>query len=321
MTRVVVIAAVAVGVVVVLTPLAMVLAMRTGVVDHPGPLKPQAAPVPYLGGVAVFVAAMVGALAGRPTVIAPLAGAVVLGVLDDRFDLPAWLRLLGQAAVGVGVAVVVTTRVPGLGGGALVTAVTVLLMNGVNFLDGLDALASGVLAAASIGFALLLDHGARDLSVALAAALVGFLWYNRPPARVYLGDGGAYFLGAALAALVAWAWSKGVRSPVSVVSLMLVAVPVAEVAFAVVRRVRSHQPVTLGDRRHPYDLAVARGWSPRTAVLCYLAGQVVLVAAALGASRAHALVVPIVVTVGAAVAIVVLASACGALSPDRSVSA
>jgi len=320
-TRVVVIAAVAVGVVAVLTPLVMVLAVRTRVVDHPGPLKPQAAPVPYLGGVAVFVASMVGALAGRPTVVAPLAGAVVLGVLDDRFDLPAWLRLLGQGAVGVGVAVVVTTRVPGLGGGVLVTAVTVLLMNGVNFLDGLDALASSVLAAASVGFALLLDHGARDLSVALAAALVGFLWYNRPPARVYLGDGGAYFLGAALAALVAWAWSKGVRSPVSVVSLMLVAVPVAEVAFAVVRRVRSHQPVTAGDRRHPYDLAVARGWSPVTAVLCYLVGQVVLVAAALGASKAHALVVPVVVTVAAAFAIVVLASACGALSPDRSVSA
>jgi UDP-GlcNAc:undecaprenyl-phosphate GlcNAc-1-phosphate transferase len=319
--RVVVVAAVAMGVAGVLTPVAMALAVRTGVVAHPGPLKAHAAPVPYLGGVAVFVASMVGALVGRPTVIAPLAGAVVLGVLDDRFDLPAWLRLLGQGAIGVGVALVVTTRVPGFGGGVLVTVVTVLLMNGVNFLDGLDALASGVLAVASVGFALLLHHGARDLSVALAAALAGFLWYNRPPARVYLGDGGAYFLGAALAALLAWAWGKGVRSPVSVVSLMLVAVPVAEVAFAVVRRVRARQPVTHGDRRHPYDLAVARGWSPGVAVLCYVAGEAVLVAGALGASRAHSLTVPVAVTVAATISIVVLASVCGALSPDHSVSA
>ena len=73
---------------VVLTPVAMVVARRTGVVDRPGPLKPQAAPVPYLGGVAVFLAALVGAALGHPTVVAPLAGAVVLGVLDDRFDLP-----------------------------------------------------------------------------------------------------------------------------------------------------------------------------------------------------------------------------------------
>jgi UDP-GlcNAc:undecaprenyl-phosphate GlcNAc-1-phosphate transferase len=318
---VVVVAAVALGVAGFLTPVAMVVARRTGVVDHPGPLKPHAAPVPYLGGVAVFAASMVGALVGRPTVIAPLAGAVVLGVLDDRFDLPAWVRLLGQGAVGVGVALVVTTRVPGFGGGVLVTVVTVLLMNGVNFLDGLDALAAGVVALAGVGFALLLHNGARDLSVALAAALAGFLWYNRPPARIYLGDGGAYFLGAALAVLLAWAWANGVRSPVSVVSLLLVAIPVAEVAFAVVRRVRAHQSVTHGDRRHPYDLVVARGWSPGVAVLCYLAGETVLVVAAVGASRAHSLVVPVTAMVAATVSIVVLAWVCGALSPDRSVSA
>jgi UDP-GlcNAc:undecaprenyl-phosphate GlcNAc-1-phosphate transferase len=317
-TRVVIAAIVALGLGAILTPVAMALAVRTGVVDHPGPLKPQAAPVPYLGGVAVFVASAVGGVLGRPSVIAPLAGAVVLGVLDDRFDLPAWVRLVGQGAVGVGVALVVTTRVPGLGGAVLVTAVTVILMNGVNFLDGLDALASGVLIVASGGFALLLHHAARDLSVALAAALVGFLWYNRPPARVYLGDGGSYFLGAALAALLGWAWGGGVRSPVSVASLMLVAIPVAEVTFAVVRRVRARQSVTHGDRRHLYDLAATR-WSSGVAVACYVGAEIV--AAAWGVSRVHTLAVPVAGTVAATVLIVVLASVGGAASPGPSVTA
>ena len=155
-----------------------------------------------------------GGSAGRPTVVAPLAGAVVEGVLDDRFDLPAWLRLLGQGAVGVGVAVVVTTRVPGIGGGVLVTAVTVLLMNG-----SISRRAARVPASASSprprsASALLLDHGARDLSVALAAALVGFLWYNRPPARVYLGDGELpTSSGPPWPPLVAWAWSQGRALP------------------------------------------------------------------------------------------------------------
>ncbi|HEY5024087.1 MAG TPA: hypothetical protein VII76_03855, partial [Acidimicrobiales bacterium] len=88
MTRLVVVGGAAFALAVVLTPVAMAVATRVGVVDRPGPLKPQSAPVPYLGGVAVFLAALVGAAAGHPAVIAPLAAAVVLGVLDDRLDVP-----------------------------------------------------------------------------------------------------------------------------------------------------------------------------------------------------------------------------------------
>ncbi|MGA2522373.1 MAG: hypothetical protein ABSG81_16320, partial [Acidimicrobiales bacterium] len=125
---------------VVLTPVAMVVATRTGIVDRPGPLKPQSAAVPYLGGAAVFVALVTGAALGHPTVVAPLAGAALLGVLDDRVGLAPSLRLAGQVAVGAGVAACVATRIGGVGGGVAVAAVTVALMNGVNFLDGLDAL-------------------------------------------------------------------------------------------------------------------------------------------------------------------------------------
>jgi len=314
-TRLIVVSVVAFGAAVVLTPVAMAVATRTGIVDRPGPLKPQAAPVPYLGGVAVFLAALVGAAVGHPAVVAPLAGAVALGVLDDRLDVPAPLRLLGQIAIGVGIAVVVPTRIGGAGGGVLVVLVSVLLMNGTNFLDGLDALAGGVVAVACVAFAVVLHGPGRDLAVAGAAALAGFLLYNRPPARVYLGDAGAYLLGATLALLLSWAWAPGTPSPVGVASLVIVAVPVAEVAFAVVRRLRARQSVTTGDRRHPYDLVVAHGWSRGAAALAYIGGEALLAVAGVGASKAHTLAGPVAAVVVAAAVVVTVAAACGALSP------
>ena len=319
MTRVWVLSAVAFAAAVVLVPVAMVVARRTGIVDKPGPLKPQFEAVPYLGGVAVFLAALVGAALGHPLVIVPLTGAVVLGVLDDRLDVPASVRLVAQGAIGAAVAVAVPTKVGGFGGGVLVAVLAVILMNGVNFLDGLDALAGGVVMFGCVGFAVLLHHGGRDLAAALAAALVGFLLYNRPPARVYLGDAGAYVLGAGLALLLAWAWAPGTRGPVSVTSLVIVALPVAEVVFAVVRRIRSRQSVTSGDRRHPYDLAVQRGWSRGTAALGYMGGEVVLCAVALGASRAHSLALPVAAAVVSAVVLVLVGAAMGALSAGPAV--
>jgi len=320
-TRLVVVSAVAFGAAAVLTPIAMAVARRAGVVDRPGPLKPQSAPVPYLGGVAVFLGAVAGAVLGHPTVIAPLGGAVALGVVDDRFELPAPLRLVGQAAIGIGVALVVPTKVGGVGGGVLVAATSVLLMNGVNFLDGLDALASGVVAVAGVGFALILVHDGKDLAAALAAALAGFLLYNRPPARVYLGDAGAYLLGAGSAILLAWAWAPGTRTPVSLAGLVIVAIPVAEVVFAVVRRLRARQSVTSGDRRHPYDLVVEHGWRRGTAALSYIGCEVVLAGAAVGASRAHSLAVAFAVVGLSAVILVILAAASGALSAGPTVPA
>lgn len=315
MTRLVVVGVAAFATAVVFTPVFMAVAKRTGVVDRPGPLKPQSTSVPYLGGVAVFLAALVGAALGHPSVIAPLAAAVVLGVLDDRLELPAPLRLMGQAVIGVGIALVVPTRVGGLGGGVLVAVIAVVLMNGVNFLDGLDGLAGGVVAVGCAAFAVLLHGGARDVSVALGAALVGFLLYNRPPARVYLGDGGAYLLGAAMAVLLASAWMPGARAALSVASLGIVAVPVAEVTFAVVRRLRARQSITSGDRRHPYDLVVARGWPRGAAALAYVGAEAVFAAAAVGASKAHTLAGPVACVVSIAVVVVAVAATCGALSP------
>jgi UDP-GlcNAc:undecaprenyl-phosphate GlcNAc-1-phosphate transferase len=301
----------------VATPLVMVVAGRLGVVDRPGALKPQQAPVPYLGGVAVFLGVVVGGASGRPSVLVPLAMALALGVADDRFDLAPPLRLLGQLAIGAAVAVTVPVHLEGALGAAAIVAVTVLVVNGVNLIDGLDLLASGVVAASAVGFAVVLHGPGRQLALALAAALVAFGVYNRPPARVYLGDGGSYLLGTALTALLASAWAPGVAVPVGVAAMALVAVPVAEVAFAVLRRARAHRSLLSGDRGHPYDRLVDRGWPVLAASGTYVAVAAVVAAGVVVAVHRDSTTAAVVVDLAAASILVAGALATGALTPDR----
>jgi UDP-GlcNAc:undecaprenyl-phosphate/decaprenyl-phosphate GlcNAc-1-phosphate transferase len=275
-------------------PLCIAAARRWDVLDRPGPLKSQRGPVPYLGGVAVFCGAVVGALASRPIVLAPITMALALGVADDKFALPARYRLAGQLAIGLVVALVVPLHIRGGIGVPLLLVASVVLINGFNMLDGLDMLAGGVGAVAAAGFAILLLNSGRVLAVALAGSLLAFLWYNRPPARIYLGDGGSYLIGTTSAVLLAYAWGAGVTTATGVVSLAVLAVPVAEVACAVVRRWRGHGSLLAGDRRHPYDLLVANGWSALAASGAYVAAQgviVIIVASVDHASMTAALVV------------------------------
>jgi UDP-GlcNAc:undecaprenyl-phosphate GlcNAc-1-phosphate transferase len=307
------IAAVAVVVTLVATPLVIVVAKRTGIVDRPGALKPQADPVPYLGGVAVFAGVVVGAAAGRPTVLIPLAGALALGVADDRLDLAPWIRLVGQVVIGIAVVVACPVHLPGVAAAAIIPVVAVVVINGVNLIDGLDMLAGGVAGVGAFGFAAVLHGAGRQLALALGAALVGFLVYNRPPARVYLGDGGSYLLGAGLTVLLAEAWGPGTPLPVGVAALVLVAIPVAEVAFAAIRRLRGRSSLMAGDRGHPYDRLVSRGW-PRPA---YIVTELVLAAAAVGAVHLDSTGWALTAAAFGAMVLFAGALATGALTPDQ----
>ena len=300
-----------------LTPLVIMVATRLGIVDRPGPLKPQRRPVPYLGGVAVFAGLVVGMAVGHPMLIVPVVAALCLGIADDRFDLSAPSRLVGQIAVGVVVAATCPVHLPGGLAIIAIVAVTVVVINGVNLIDGLDMLAAGVTAVAGIGFAVILHGTARQVAIALTAALVGFLFFNRPPARVYLGDGGSYLLGTALTVLLVESWRPGVPEHVGVAALALVAVPVAEVACAVVRRAGSHRSLTAGDRGHPYDRLVARGWPRISASLAYIGMEALLAAGVVVAVHQQSTAASIGLDLVAAALLVVAAAATGALRPDR----
>jgi UDP-GlcNAc:undecaprenyl-phosphate GlcNAc-1-phosphate transferase len=268
------------------TPIAAHVATRLGLLDRPGALKPQATPTPYLGGVGVGCGVALGGAVFDPWLLVPFGLALGLGTADDARPLPAYGRLLGQVGVGVVLAAVVSTRF-GAAGYVVVPLATVALINGCNLIDGLDALCGSVTVVAAAGFGVLLTGDARGLALAVAGATAAFLVFNRPPAKVYLGDGGSYLIGVSLAALLTLTWLPGEPPATGAGALALVFLPVAEIGLAVFRRVRAGRPLLAGDRDHPYDVLVRSGWSVGRTVAVYALAEGVLVAVAVVASHLH----------------------------------
>lgn len=293
----VLIAALALGAVTV--PVAARVARRFGVVDRPGPLKVQRAPVPYLGGAAVLLAAAPGLLA-EPLLAVPLGLALAIGTADDARGLGAPTRLVAAALTGAVTALVLPG---GLGVKTAAAVGVVVLVNAVNLLDGLDGLAGGVATASFAAFALLVGGDARSMALAFAGATVAFCAYNRPPARIYLGDGGAWVLGTALAACAGASWGRHGAAGAAA-AILAVAVPLADTATAVVRRARARLPLFAGDRSHTYDRLTERGWPPGRVSAAFTGAQ-----ALLGGAAAALVLAPAPAAVAAVAVIAVLVAA------------
>ncbi|HXF56083.1 MAG TPA: hypothetical protein VNO34_00565 [Actinomycetota bacterium] len=274
----------ALGLGAVLTPLAALLGARLGLVDRPdgGRLKVHPRPVPLTGGLAVLAsAAMALALLGglpSPWSLAAVAVALGVGTADDRRPVPPWPRLLGLALAGALAAV----DAPLEALGSLAPLGTVLLVvacaNGANLLDGQDGLAGGLAALAALGLALVgsLASWGADVhpGLALAGALLGFLVWNRPPARVFLGNGGAYAVGTWLALVVAGASEGGGWHALLACGVVL-GVFAFELASTVARRVATRTSLASGDRDHSYDMvAAALGSRGRATAAFLVAGGV-----------------------------------------------
>lgn len=269
----------ALGLGVLLTPLAGLLGTRLGLVDRPdgGALKVHARPVPLTGGLAALASAAIAlALLGglpSPWSVTAVGVALAVGVADDRRPVAPWPRLLGLALAGV----LAALGAPLEPLGALRPVGTVLLVlacaNGVNLLDGQDGLAGGLAALAALGLGLVgsLASSGADVRPALAVAggLLGFLVWNRPPARVFLGNGGAYAVGTWLALLVAEASEGGGWHGLLACGVVL-GVFAFELASTVVRRVAAHASLASGDRDHSYDVVAAELGSRARATAAFL---------------------------------------------------
>ena len=261
---------VAVALALVLTWAARWLGLTTGLVDRPPAAEPggsdqlkiHTTPIPVLGGLGV-VAAVLGALlvtgSGLPAlVIAGVVMATAIGLVDDARPQPASVRLVALAVAGVPIAIGLPfDRLDQLALPARVGVVVLLLLmaNAVNLIDGQDGLAGGLGAIASVGLAAVIAANGADPTLALvvAGALVGFLAWNLPPARVFLGNGGAYGLGALLTVLAAQATARHGWHGLLAAALCL-GVFAFELTFTVVRRLLGSQRLATGDRRHSYDL-------------------------------------------------------------------
>ena len=269
-------------------------------------LKPHAVAVPWLGGVAVVGGLAAGLVAeGWPLPWAgavAIGGAFALGLADDALDVPPLLRLAVQLGLGFALAAggLAADALPGAALAWIAAAVLfAATLNAVNMVDGMDGLAATTGAFSALGIALIAARAGHDegmvVAVATAGAAAGFLVYNLPPARLYLGDNGAYALAAALTVVVLAQGRTiaGLFGAATCLGLFLV-----DLLLAVLRRLAGGAPLTAGDRLHLYDQLQQRGLTPwRTLAVCTL---VHLGLVAVGVRAAAAGTAVAVATVGVA---------------------
>ena len=268
------------------------VAAAVGLVDVPGGRKTHDAPVPLIGGICMSLGLGFGAaLFPHPSFWNPmLLGIyllVVVGTIDDRFDLTPNVRLVAQMCAALLVIYGAEIRITDLGSplffpaplGALSVPFTLLfimaLINAFNFADGIDGLAGG-LALISLSAMALLAGGTDvlPLILMLMGAVGAFLVSNLPlrcvqPIRTFMGDAGSTFLGLSIATVGVW-WSEGTalhRSPV--IGLWLVAVPVFDLFCSIIRRVREGQSPLAPDHGHLHHVLIVNGLS-RSATLAVI---------------------------------------------------
>ena len=270
----------------ILTPLVRAAAVRFGWIAKPVEDRWGRRIVARLGGVAMFLGFGLAALLWiplQPQVIGLLAGmvlVVLLGLVDDLRRLPPSTKLVAQLLIGCFV-VLTGVRVESLPWPWLSIPLSVfwfvLVMNAFNLLDNMDGLAAGVGAIASAFCAL---HAVStqqwvivSLGMILCGVCLGFLRYNFPPAKIYMGDSGSHFLGLTLASLAFFgSWQQHSTQLVSVlaVPVLVLAVPIFDTCFVAIQRVRHRQSPFVGGTDHvSHRLAVLGLSVRRTVVVLY----------------------------------------------------
>jgi UDP-GlcNAc:undecaprenyl-phosphate GlcNAc-1-phosphate transferase len=282
------------------------LAIRLGAMDAPNlARKSQAEPVPYLGGVAIALGITITTLAAvyvggnkngenagqlkdlALTVLLPALLLGAMGLIDDLRSLSPWPRLIAQSVVGTVVAIVIvnsgTTGTP-FGTSTINTAVTIFwivgICNSINFFDNLDGAASGAVAIAALGvFFIAFDRGQElvsALSIVTVGATIGFLMWNKSPAKIYMGDAGALFLGIIIS-VATIRLNPGIEPTWKSLTIpaILLAVPLLDTCVAVFSRLaRGVSPLTGGKDHLSHRLVRAGLTRPMAAIALWAASGV-----------------------------------------------
>jgi UDP-GlcNAc:undecaprenyl-phosphate/decaprenyl-phosphate GlcNAc-1-phosphate transferase len=290
-------------IVVLLTPAVGGMARLLGVVSPPGGRHIHKRPIPRLGGLAIFLGILVPSLAFLSLdgemrgIVLGAAVACVVGAIDDFRGLDPIPKLGGQIAAAAIPCAFGTwidhftfpflgvVDLPAYVGMPLTVLWIVAVMNMVNFLDGMDGLASGVCAIAGLTFmTLALSLGKIDaaiLSAIVAGACIGFLRHNFFPARIFMGDSGALVLGFTLATVSVAGLLKTASTVVLFLPLLVLAVPIIDTSFVVAKRLKYGRPISSPDRFHLHHRFMNIGFGQRRAALTMWAWTASLGAAAL----------------------------------------
>ncbi|MFD1036811.1 glycosyltransferase family 4 protein [Virgibacillus byunsanensis] len=264
------------------------IAIKWGAVDLPNYRKIHTKVTPRLGGLAIFLGVFLGALylqPSHPHLPEIMLGAIVIlitGALDDRYTIRPVVKLSGQLIaasflISSGLIIErITLPIIGMVDlGFVSVLVTVLwvvgITNAINLIDGLDGLATGVttIALTSIFIMSIIDVQlmAAYLCIVLIGANLGFLYHNFYPAKIYMGDTGSNFLGYMIAVISILGLFKNIALFSFVIPVVVLAVPIFDTLFAIVRRAYNKENIMLADNKHIHYQLLAAGFSHRKTVL------------------------------------------------------
>jgi len=276
----------AVAIVAVLTPLVGRLAPRIGGLDEGGDRpRVHALPIPRIGGIAIVLGILVPAIAlidlsdRYRAILIGTALIAIVGLIDDIRGLSPRTKLLAVVAIAL---------IPVIGSGLKFNHITLpligdhdigwvgypltvlwiaFLANLINLIDGMDSLAAGIVAIASASFALLAASFGRADTAALAAIVCGatlaFLWHNYHPAKIFMGDSGALALGFLLATISVQGVLKTAATVALVAPLLVIAVPILDTSFVVLKRLKYRRAPWGADHNHFYHRFMRIGYSQR----------------------------------------------------------
>ena len=292
-----------------ITPLVRRFAIRLQVIDRPSEShKTHETPVPYMGGVAIVLGVLVttyGALLWSrnfelvgiaSTVLLPAVFMGAVGLVDDIKKLSPWPRFIVQNLVGIAIALalVFTDTLGSPTGNTLFDLVIsvfwiVGITNSINFFDNVDGGASGAIAIASLFLFILALQGNQyfiaALSIVLSGSTIGFLLWNKPPARIYMGDAGALFLGVLIATLTLRFNPNPIdRFSSFAIPVLLLAVPILDTTVAVLSRLRRKISPFQGGQDHLSHRLMRAGLHKQPAVLILWFSSVVFSLIALAVS-------------------------------------
>ena len=275
----------------VLTPIMRKVAIKFNIFDQPNHAhKTHQNPVPYLGGVAIIIGILVISYGGlifrkstggdfwiASSLLFPAAILGFIGFLDDRRNLPPLPRFIAQSLAGIFTAIflIVTDTIGNpTGNTALDAGITIIwvvgITNSINFFDNLDGGAAGAVAATSLGLFLIAHENGQYFLAALAitilGAMLGFLLWNKNPARIYMGDAGALFLGV-LISVLALRLNPEVQNKLISFSIpfFLLAIPILDTSVAVVTRLKLKLSPFEGGQDHLSHRLIKRGMSKKNA--------------------------------------------------------
>ncbi len=258
------------------------LAVHLGFVDAPAQRKLHAAPMPLLGGLAIFGGAVIALIAFSGQLPSSVGGVllamtivVLVGLLDDWLGLPAWAKMGGVLLASL-VLILFDIRVKLPIPESVNMALTLLwllgITNALNFLDNMDGLSAGI-SAVAVSLMLLLglvndQFLVSALAAAVLGATLGFLRYNFKPANIFMGDAGSLFLGFLLALLgLQLRFPDNVSFVTWMVPVFILAVPIFDMTLVVVSRLRRGLSPNTPGKDHTSHRLVQMGYTQREAVL------------------------------------------------------